>query len=187
MARALVLADEAPYIPLERLLDQPLDLDLVLCLGDLRQNDLEALERAALPKFGVHGNHDDGDEFVGLGIEDVHLRRVEVDGLTLGGFSGAHHHDPKGPFDWSQGDSERLLRGFRPRRRDDRPQPAAGRQRRRRRPRPRGPLGLRLYVERCRPTMFLHGHTYPPMPVGRFGATAIRHVRGHRVVDLPVR
>ena len=33
--------------------------------------------------------------------------------------------------------------------------------------------------------MFLHGHTYPPLPVERMGATRIVHVRGHRFVTLP--
>ena len=64
--RALVLADETPYIPVEQLLDR--DIDLVLCLGDLTRVDLEPLGTARLPKLGVHGNHDDGGEFTGLGI-----------------------------------------------------------------------------------------------------------------------
>jgi Icc-related predicted phosphoesterase len=45
--------------------------------------------------------------------------------------------------------------------------------------------GLREYVEREHPAMLLHGHTYPPLPVQRWGETEIRHVRGHRFVTLP--
>ena len=33
--------------------------------------------------------------------------------------------------------------------------------------------------------MLLHGHTYPLLPVERFGETQVRHVRGHRFVTLP--
>jgi hypothetical protein len=33
--------------------------------------------------------------------------------------------------------------------------------------------------------MLLHGHTYPPLPVERWGETEVRHVRGHRFVTLP--
>jgi Icc-related predicted phosphoesterase len=48
-----------------------------------------------------------------------------------------------------------------------------------------GLAGLREYVERERPAMLLHGHTYPPLPVERWGETEVRHVRGHRFVKLP--
>jgi uncharacterized protein len=182
--RALVLADEPPYVPLERLLERA--VDIVLCLGDLSRQDLEALGSARLPKLGVHGNHDDGGEFTGLGIESVHLRRVEVAGLWFGGFSGSHeyHRDPR--YTWSQKEASKLLDklghvdvllahsppfGIN----DDADDPAHV-----------GLVGLRDYVEREHPAMLLHGHTYPPLPVERFGETEIRHVRGHRFVTLPV-
>ncbi|HEY7619339.1 MAG TPA: hypothetical protein VH834_06165, partial [Solirubrobacteraceae bacterium] len=48
-----------------------------------------------------------------------------------------------------------------------------------------GLVGLREYIEREHPAMLLHGHTYPPLPVERFGETQVRHVRGHRFVTLP--
>ena len=181
--RALVLADEPPYVPLARLLER--DVDLVLCLGDLSRQDLEPLANARMPKLGVHGNHDDGGEFTGLGIESVHLRRVEVGGLSFGGFSGSHeyHRDPR--YTWSQKEASKLLRnlehvdvllshsppfGIN----DDPDDPAHV-----------GLVGLREYVEREHPAMLLHGHTYPPLPVERFGETQVRHVRGHRFVTLP--
>lgn len=182
--RALVLADEPSYVPLERLLDR--DVDVVLCLGDLGRPALEALEHADVPKLGVHGNHDDGSEFTGLGIEDVHLRRVELGGLTFGGFSGSHEYRSReSRLTWSQRQSSRLLRklghvdvliahspplGVN----DDPDDPAHV-----------GLRGLREYVEREHPSLLLHGHTYPPLPVSRLGETEIRHVRGHRVVTLP--
>jgi Icc-related predicted phosphoesterase len=181
--RALVLADEPPYVPLARLLKR--DVDVVLCLGDLSRQDLEPLADLRLPKLGVHGNHDDGGEFTGLGIESIHLRRVEVGGLCFGGFSGSHeyHRDPR--YTWTQKESKKLLSklghvdvllshsppfGIN----DDPDDPAHV-----------GLVGLREYVEREHPAMLLHGHTYPPLPVERFGETQVRHVRGHRFVTLP--
>jgi hypothetical protein len=98
--RALVLADEPPYLPLERLLER--GVDLVLCLGDLTRHDLEPLGSVQLPKLGVHGNHDDGGEFTGLGIENVHLQRIEVAGLCFGGFSGSHEYGREPRYTWSQ-------------------------------------------------------------------------------------
>ncbi len=181
--RALVLADEPPYVPLERLLEQ--EVDIVLCLGDLSRQDLEPLGSARLPKLGVHGNHDDGGEFTGLGIESVHRRRVEVGGLWFGGFSGSHeyHRDPR--YTWSQKQASKLLSKLGhvdvllshspPFGINDEPDDPAH----------VGLVGLRDYVEREHPAMLLHGHTYPPLPVERFGDTEVRHVRGHRFVTLP--
>ena len=110
--RALVLADERPYVPLERLLER--GVDLVLCLGDLTRHDLEALGSVRLPKLGVHGNHDDGGEFTGLGIENVHLRRIEVAGLCFGGFSGSHEYRAEPRYTWRQKKASKLLRKLGP-------------------------------------------------------------------------
>ena len=181
--RALVLADEPPYLPLERLLAR--GIDLVLCLGDLTRHDLEALGSVQLPKLGVHGNHDDGGEFTGLGIENVHLRRIEVAGLCFGGFSGSHQYGREPRYTWSQKQAAKLLRKLGPVDvllahspplgvNDDPDDPAHV-----------GLQALRDYLERERPAMMLHGHTYPPLPVARWGETEIRHVRGHRFVTLP--
>src|SRR3954465_9874396 len=98
---ALVLADHAPDVPLEQLL-RTQRVDVVLCLGDLTHEELQPLAGFDGAKFGVHGNHDSGEEFAGLGIEDVHLRTVELDGRVLGGFSGSHRYRGAGPFAWTQ-------------------------------------------------------------------------------------
>jgi uncharacterized protein len=180
--RALVLADEPPYLPLDRLLAR--EVDLVLCLGDLSRGDLEGLERARVPKLGVHGNHDDGGEFTGLGIESVHLRRVSVGGLTFGGFSGSHEYHREPRYTWSQKEASRLLRRFGrvdvmlahspPFGVNDDPDDPAH----------VGLVGLREYVERERPAVLLHGHTSPALPADRLGDTRVVHVRGHRYVTL---
>jgi Icc-related predicted phosphoesterase len=183
--RALALADEAPYVPIPRLLAR--GVDLVLCLGDLTRQDLEPLADVQLPKLGVYGNHDDGGEFDGLGIESVHLRRVDLCGLSFGGFSGSHEYRPaKGErLMWSQKQARKLLKGFErvdvmlahspPLGVNDDADDRAH----------VGLEGLRDYVEREQPAMLLHGHTYPPLPVERLGQTQVRHVRGHRFVRLP--
>lgn len=181
--RALILADERPYLPLERLLERR--VDVVLCLGDLTRHDIEALGSVQLPKLGVHGNHDDGGEFTGLGIENVHLKRIEVAGLCFGGFSGSHEYGREPRYTWSQKQATKLLRKLGPVDvllahspplgvNDDPDDPAHI-----------GLRGLRDYLERERPAMMLHGHTYPPLPAERWGDTEIRHVRGHRFVTLP--
>jgi uncharacterized protein len=169
-------------VPLEDLLER--DVDLVLCLGDLSRTDLEPLGSARVPKLGVHGNHDDGEEFTGLGIESVHLRRVEIGGLCFGGFSGSHEYRQEPRYTWSQKQASKLLRKLGhvdvllshspPFGINDEPDDPAH----------VGLVGLREYIEREHPTWLMHGHTYPPLPVERFGETQVRHVRGHRFVTL---
>src|SRR4051812_14149615 len=56
------------------------DLDAVLCLGDLQPSWMERLDRVKVPKVGVRGNHDAEPYMEQFGIEDVHLRRIELDG-----------------------------------------------------------------------------------------------------------
>jgi uncharacterized protein len=180
---ALVLADQSPYLPLERLLERP--FDLVLCLGDLDHHALEPLGRARVPKLGVHGNHDDGGEFTGLGIQDVHLRRVDVEGICVGGFSGSVRYRDGLRYGWTQRRASRALRRFGavdvliahspPAGVNDDPDDLAH----------AGLEGLRDYVEREQPALVLHGHTYPVLPEGRLGATRVLHTRGHRFVRLP--
>jgi uncharacterized protein len=180
---ALVLADEPPYLPLERLVGRP--FDLVLCLGDLSHHALEPLGRARAPKLGVHGNHDDGGEFTGLGIEDVHLRRVEVAGLCVGGFSGSVRYRDGLRYAWSQRKASRALARLGPVDVLIAHSPPAGVNDDPDDPAHTGLDGLRAYVERERPALVLHGHTYPVLPEGRLGTTRVLHVRGHRFVRLP--
>jgi Icc-related predicted phosphoesterase len=183
--RALALADEAPYIPIPRLLAR--GVDIVLCLGDLSRTNLEPLANVQLPKLGVFGNHDDGGEFDGLGIENVHLRSVDVCGLTFGGFSGSHEYRPaKGTrLMWSQKQASKLLKDFGHVDVMLSHSPPLGINDEADDPAHVGLQGLREYVEREHPAMLLHGHTYPPLPAERLGETQVRHVRGHRFVTLP--
>jgi uncharacterized protein len=182
--RVLALADRPFHADASTLANQH-GVDAILTLGDLQPSWLETLDRVHVPKLGVYGNHDEGDEFDGIGIEDVHLRRIEVAGLCFGGFSGSHEYHEDRRFTWTQKKASKLLRtlghvdvmlahspplGIN----DDADDRAHI-----------GLAGLREYVEREHPAMLLHGHTYPPLPVERWGETEVRHVRGHRFVTLP--
>jgi Icc-related predicted phosphoesterase len=182
--RVLALADKRP--PMDpALMAQQMGAQAVLLLGDLDLAWIETLRALDLPKLGVHGNHDRGDEFDGLGIESVHLRRIELGGLWFGGFSGSNEYHAEPRYTWSQKKASKLLRKFGhvdvmlahspPLGVNDDAEDAAH----------TGLAGLREYLERERPAMLLHGHTYPPLPVERWGDTEVRHVRGHRFVTLP--
>lgn len=181
---ALVLADEPPVIPLERLLAAR-PVDVVLTLGDLSRDALAPLVAFAGPKLGVHGNHDDGGELAAAGIEDLHLRRRTLGGLAFAGFSGSLRYRPGPRFAFSQDEAAELLDGL-PRAdvllahspplgvNDEPGDPVHA-----------GLRGLAEYLRRAAPALLLHGHTYPVLPRSRSGATRVLYVRGHAFVALP--
>lgn len=183
--RALCIADRPTDVPLSELLRGG-GFDIVLLLGDLTYSQLRPLERIDLPKLGVYGNHCAGSYFDALGVTDLHLRTATVHGLTFGGFEGCHRYKAR-PRQWSQAETEALLAGFPrvdvmvchspPEGVNDDPGDDAH----------VGLRGLRAYVERHRPALLVHGHTYPTSPRERVGSTEVRYVSGHRIVALPGR
>src|SRR5690349_13572732 len=182
--RALALADR-PFHADAGVLAAQHELDAVVCLGDLQTSWLETLDRVHLPKFGVRGNHDNEPYMEQFGIEDLHLRRVELEGgLSLCGFEGCVEHGPA----YSQRNAAKLVRRL-PRAdvlichcppygvNDDPDDPAHV-----------GFLALREWVLEHRPRVLLHGHTHPNPGalVERLGDTRVVYVNGARLVDLPV-
>lgn len=185
MTRALAIADEPPIPELGRLLAHHRP-EVVLYLGDLKPDDLEPLARFQGPKLGVHGNHDADDGLFGaLGIEDLHGRSIELGGLCWGGLEGCRRYRADAPFEHTDREAERALRRVGPVDvvlthappagvNDDPGARVHG-----------GWPALTAFVERHAPRMLLHGHTYPAVPVDSVGATAVRYVRGWRLVELP--
>ena len=86
--RALVLADRpVPFDPAKLAIQR--DVDVVITLGDLQPSWIEPLERLRLPKVGVYGNHDDTPYLDWFAIDNLHLRRLDLDqGLSVCGFEG---------------------------------------------------------------------------------------------------
>jgi Icc-related predicted phosphoesterase len=167
------------------------EVDAVVCLGDLQPSWLETLDRVAVPKLGVYGNHDDEPYRDWFGIENLHLRRVELDGgPTFAGFEGCVTYRRErglrvGPT-YSQRQAARLARRLPaadvllchcpPRGvNDDETDPAHV-----------GYDGLRDWVLAHAPRLLLHGHTHPQP--GRIatsiGDTRVAYVNGARVIEL---
>jgi Icc-related predicted phosphoesterase len=188
--RALALADR-PFHADAGVLARQHDLGAVICLGDLQTAWLETLDRVALPKFGVRGNHDSEPYMEQFGIEDLHLRRIELEsGLSVCGFEGCvayrRDHGEHGPA-YSQRKAARLVRKLPPADvlichcppfgvNDDPDDPAHV-----------GFVALREWVLEHRPQLLMHGHTHPnPATLtDRLGDTRVVYVNGARVVDLP--
>lgn len=64
-------------------------LDAVIITGDLSQSALAGVDTLAVPSMGVYGNHCDGTYLATLGVIDLHLNRVELQGIS---FVGLQRH-----------------------------------------------------------------------------------------------
>jgi Icc-related predicted phosphoesterase len=183
--RVLALADEPPHAPISELVAATRP-ELVLLLGDLEPAWTEGLAALELPKLGVLGNHDAEDALEAVGAEQLHLRRVEVGGLSLSGFGGSPRYSREGRNEWTEDEAAGLLERL--------PaadvllthSPPAGVNDDPGDPAHRGSPALLEWVERHRPAWLLHGHTLPDPAsrVSRLGDTRVVHVRGAMPLDL---
>lgn len=182
--RLLALADEAPFLPLGRLVETHRP-DAVVALGDLEPDDLDPVARFDVPVLGVYGNHDDGLYLQAANATDLHLRSVGLDGTTFAGFEGSPRYVRGAKLQFSQAQARRLCRRIPaadvlvthapPAGVHEEPDDRAH----------EGFAGLREYVERVQPRLHLHGHTpAPPRGDVRIGQTVVVHVVGHRLLVL---
>jgi Icc-related predicted phosphoesterase len=183
--RVLALADKRP--PMDpALMAAKLGVQAVVCLGDLDRAWIEPLTGLALPKLGVHGNHDPPDLLREVEVEDLHGRRTSMCGMTVAGFEGCVEYGGGGPHHYTQKQASRLARrlpaadvllchcpplGIN----DDPEDPAHI-----------GFEGLRAWVDRHQPRHVLHGHTHPVAGLARtaYGDTRVHWISGARVVQL---
>ena len=180
--RLLVLADRPPPGDLLGWV-RGNDPDAVVLCGDLDLAWIDALGEVDLPKLGVYGNHD-GAYMAALGITDLHLRRVELDGVSFAGFEGCVRYR-EGPHQYTQEEASALARGLPPADVlvchappagiNDEPGDRAH----------EGFDGLREWVRANVPRLVLHGHTHPRPGGGvrRVGSTQVLHVSGARIVE----
>jgi uncharacterized protein len=154
-------------------------------LGDLEPAWTEGLSEVDLPKLGVRGNHDAHDALARLGVDDLHLNRAEVGGLSFSGFGGSPRYSRDGN-EWTEGEAELMLERLAaadvllthspPEGVNDEPDDRAH----------RGSPALRTWVERHQPAWLLHGHTlpHPARRVHTLGPTRVAYVRGAVALEL---
>ena len=183
--RVLALADKRPALD-PALMAEQMHVDAVVCLGDLDRAWIESLMSLALPRFGVHGNHDPENVLRDLEIEDLHLRRTRLSGLTVAGFEGCVEYQKGAVHQYSQKEASKLARKLPgadillchcpPLGINDDPEDRAH----------IGFEGLRDWVDEHRPRHVLHGHTHP-LPgraVKRHGVTHVHWISGAKVLEL---
>jgi Icc-related predicted phosphoesterase len=184
--RVLVLADKRP--PLDpALLAQRRRVDAVLCLGDLDRAWIESLiGLRGVPRLGVHGNHDPPGLLREVEVEDVHLRRVTVGGITIAGFEGCVRYGQGGPHQYTQKEASKLVKKLPaadvlichcpPQGINDDPEDPAH----------LGVEALRDWVERHHPRYILHGHVHPiaGRVMTRHGESRVHWISGAQVLNL---
>jgi uncharacterized protein len=183
--RLLILADEESWLPLPALVRTHAP-DVVVTLGDLAPDVLDPLGRfAGLPVLGVYGNHDDGRYLEAANTTNLHLRSVDLGGVTFAGFEGCVRYTRGAALQYTQREAAKLTRRLPradvlvthapPRGVHEEPDDRAH----------EGFDALRAYDERVAPRLHLHGHTpAPARRAQRLGATLVVHVVGHAIMDI---
>src|SRR3712207_3220796 len=105
----LALADRRP-VPDPAILAEQRGVDAVFCLGDLDRAWIESLTGLGIPCFGVHGNHDEPGLLRELEIEDLHLRRTSLGGMTIAGFEGCVRYGAGGEHQYTQKEASKLVK-----------------------------------------------------------------------------
>lgn len=183
--RVLALADKRPPVDAAAMALQA-RVDAVVCLGDLDLAWIESITSLALPKLGVHGNHDPDHVLREVEVDDLHLRRTSLGGMTFAGFEGCVRYRRHGDHQYTQKEATKLARKLPaadvllchcpPRGINDDPEDPAH----------TGFEGLRDWVDRYGPRHVLHGHTHP-LPgriMSRYGDTQVHYVSGARIITL---
>jgi Icc-related predicted phosphoesterase len=183
--RVLALADRPP--PMDpALMAEQLRVDAVLCLGDLDRAWIESLASLRLPRLGVHGNHDPEGLLQEVEVDDLHMKRTSLGGLTVAGFEGCVRYGSGGPHHYKQREASKLAKRLPgadvllthcpPRGINDDPDDPAH----------IGFEGLLDWVRRHEPRHLLHGHTHPTsgQVMSRFDGTRVHWIRGAKVVQL---
>jgi Icc-related predicted phosphoesterase len=185
--RILALADIPPELPddLTSFLDEQA-IDAVISAGDLTGYDLRGFKDLDLPKLGVYGNHCNGKYLAEVGFINLHLRQEVINGVRFAGLEGCvrYKSDPTDVL-YTQDEYTALVEQLPgadivvthcpPEGINDHDDPAHV-----------GITALRRWIDTHRPTMLVHGHTYPDPPVTHHGATRIEYVCGNRIITATV-
>ena len=185
--KILAIADRPPRSPLQETVqrEQP---DMIVTLGDLELSQLKGLGSITdIPKLGVYGNHCSGNYFGELGIENMHLKTREVNGVVFGGFEGSIRYKQGDAPMYTEEEATELLKDFPyvdvmlahspPRGMHDEDDPAH-----------QGFEALREYILKQQPKYFLHGHTYVSTGIREdmLGNTKVIHVYADQILTLDV-
>ena len=181
--KLLLIADTAPRLPM------PLPefvaehgIDVVVTAGDLYASSLAGINACGVPALGVYGNHCSGRYLDALGMHNLHANPVAVGGFCFAGVEGCVRYKAGGrSIMYTQDEYSAYLDNLAsadimvshcpPRGINDHQDLAHT-----------GIAALRSWVDKHKPRLLIHGHTYPQAPLERYESTQIAYVRGARVL-----
>ncbi|MDM2164718.1 metallophosphoesterase [Mycobacteroides abscessus] len=186
LLRALVISDTNPRLPAGiAAFVRDNDVQLVITGGDLGADDLRGIEDLSVPAVGVYGNHCRRGYFADLGIIDLHVNQVSVNGFSFTGLEGCvRYKDGCSDILYSQDEYRELVKSLPaadvivshcpPAGINDHPehQPHVGVE------------ALRDHIAARPPKLLIHGHTYPKDPVTQWGPTRVAYVYRAAVIDI---
>lgn len=158
----LTIADRPPKQPIQEII-QNNDINLIITLGDLDQFEINEIRNVTnIPKIGVYGNHCSGTYFEPLGITNIHLQTIEINGIVFESFEGSvKYKESKYSKMYIQEQASELLKDFLkvdvmivhspPFCINDEPDEISH----------QGFKALTKYIEEKHPKHFLYCHTYP--------------------------
>ncbi|WP_308161656.1 metallophosphoesterase family protein [Mycolicibacterium goodii] len=160
-------------------------LDAVITAGDLSQSALAGIDTLAAPSMGVYGNHCDGTYLATLGVIDLHLNRVEFQGISFVGLQRCvRYKDGSDDILYTQDQYRTLVDSLPPadvlvthcppRGINDHADTAHV-----------GIDALRDWMTATAPAMIIHGHTYPQHPITEHHGIRIEYVYGAHVIETP--
>lgn len=176
----IALADDDSLIAKKEI---TFDLNIMICLGDLYDSTLTRAIDTFAPDYaiGIRGNHCIRAPFP-QPIVDLHLKTIEIEGITFGGFQGSWQYKSKGDFMYSQSEVADLLKDFppvdvfiahnSPRNIHERDTGIH-----------QGFDAFLEYIERVQPSYFFHGHQHCNK-VTQYGKTQIIGVYGEKSLKL---
>ena len=159
--------------------------DVLFSTGDLSFFDFSAIESqlSQKPSFGVYGNHDAPEYLERLGIQNVHLKIVEFNGLKIGGYQGCPRYKDGGGPQFTEEEAIRDLANFppvdilllhaAPRGLLDTPGD----------PVHTGSQAVRDYVDRTKPKFIFCGHDSPSQEL-EYNGTKIYRTDKARILDI---
>lgn len=177
--------------PANGLYDRIMDYrpDVILTLGDLSYFDLQDLARINdIPKLGVYGNHCTRGYMNELGIVDVHLKTLVIQGVSFAGFEGCvrYKESQYAPM-YTQSEAEEMMINFPkvdifishcpPFGVNDSPEDISH----------QGFYALKDYLITQKPQYWFHGHTYPVVPVTYTSSTNIEYVYRERFLEINIK
>lgn len=184
--RVLVLADtEPPWTSIPEAV-RAYRADAVITAGDLNESWLRRAGAGTTntPMYGVYGNHCNGTYLETFGITNLHLNRVELDGISLVGLEGCVRYKRRGrDILYTQDEYADLVATLPPADVLITHCPPAGINDHRD-PAHVGISALRDWVDTHSPAVLIHGHTYPEPPVRQYRRTRVEYVYGAALVSL---